>query len=176
MRLGTVTPSYEVARATVEQAELDYQFTRVYASVDGYITSLNLRLGSQAVANQPALALVDVNSYWIDAYFRENYISNMRAGDIAIVTLMTYPDRPIRGKVDSLGWGIAQSDGSTGYNLLPTVNPTFEWIRLAQRTPVRVHLDKVPEDIALRIGSTASVLVITGGKVTNEVPVNSLLQ
>jgi multidrug resistance efflux pump len=64
--------------------------------------------------------------------------------------------------VDSIGWGISQSDGSTGYDLLPNVNPTFQWIRLAQRIPVRVHLDEVPPGVELRVGTTASVLVMTG--------------
>jgi multidrug resistance efflux pump len=126
------------------------------------VTNLNLRLGSQAVANQPALALVDVNSFWIVGFFRENYIKNIRKGDRAIVTLMTYSDIPLEGRVDSLGWGIAQDDGSTGFDLLPNISPTFEWIRLAQRVPVRIHLGQVPEEVKLRVGTTASVLVMTG--------------
>jgi multidrug resistance efflux pump len=77
---------------------------------------------------------------------------------------MTYPDKPLEGRVDSLGWGIAQQDGSTGYDLLPNISPTFEWIRLAQRVPVRINidLDKLPESVKLRVGTTASVLVMTG--------------
>jgi multidrug resistance efflux pump len=150
------------AKAVVEQAQLDLEFTRILASVDGYVTNLTLQLGSHAVANQPTLALVDVNGFWIDAYFRETLVRKMKTGDPALVTLMGYPDTPISGKVDSLGWGIAQTDGSTGYNLLPNISPTFEWIRLAQRVPVRVHLDKLPEGVKLRIGSTASVLIMTG--------------
>ena len=149
-------------QATLEDARLDLEFTQVRAPVDGYVTNLNLRLGSQAVANQPSLALVDVNSFWVHGFFKENYIADMRPGDRAIVTLMSYPDMPLNGRVDSLGWGIAQADGSTGYNLLPTISPTFEWIRLAQRIPVRVHLTNVPEEIKLRVGTTASVLVMTG--------------
>ena len=125
------------------------------------MTNLNLRLGSQAVANQPALALVDVNSFWVHGFLKENYIAGIRPGDRAIVTLMSYPETPLEGRVDSLGWGIAQTDGSTGYNLLPTISPTFEWIRLAQRIPVRVHLVDVPGEIKLRVGTTASVLVMT---------------
>jgi multidrug resistance efflux pump len=119
-------------------------------------------MGSQAVANQPALALVDTNSYWVDAYFRETSVGDIRKGDKAIVTLMSYPDKPIEGHVDSIGWGISQQDGSTGFELLPTISPTFEWIRLAQRVPVRIHMDSVPEGIALRVGTTGSVLVKTG--------------
>ena len=86
----------------------------------------------------------------------------MKVGDQAFVTLMTYPDKPIRGRVESLGWGIAQSDGTTGENLLPTINPTFEWIRLAERVPVSIHLIDLPKGVKLRVGTTASVLVMTG--------------
>jgi multidrug resistance efflux pump len=150
------------AEAVLDEAQLDLEFTQVRAPVDGYVTNLNLRLGSQAVANQPVLALVDVNSFWVHGFFRENYIEGIQPGDHAVVTLMSYPDRPLEGHVDSLGWGIYQQDGSTGQNLLPSVSPTFQWIRLAQRVPVRVHLQEVPEDIALRVGTTASVLVMKG--------------
>jgi multidrug resistance efflux pump len=168
------------AEAVLDEAQLDLEFTQVRAPVDGYVTNLNLRLGSQAVANQPVLALVDVNSFWVHGFFRENYIEGIQPGDHAVVTLMSYPDRPLEGHVDSLGWGIYQQDGSTGQNLLPSVSPTFQWIRLAQRVPVRVHLQEVPEDIALRVGTTASVLVMKGTAGTETVdelvPVPRLLQ
>ena len=164
---GDANASLRQARAELDQASLNLEFTRVRAPVDGYVTNLNLRLGSQAVANQPALALVDVNSYWVDGFFRETTIEPVRKGDKAIVTLMSYPDHPIKGHVDSLGWGIAQQDGSTGFDLLPNVSASFEWIRLAQRVPVRIQLDEVPEEVALRVGTTASVLVITGSSEDN---------
>jgi len=160
--IGDANPAIRAARAAVRQAELNLEFTKALAPVDGYVTNLNLRLGSQAVANQPALALIDINSFWVDGFFRETVIANIRPGDKAMVTLMTYPDQPIEGTVESLGWGISQQDGSTGFELLPTISPTFEWIRLAQRVPVRVQLDKIPENISLRVGTTASVLVKTG--------------
>jgi len=150
------------AQASLRQAELNLEFTQIKAPVDGYVTNLNLRLGSNPVANQPALALVDVSSYWVYGFFKETLIAKIRNGDKAIVTLMAYPNSPIEGYVDSLGWGIAQQDGSTGFELLPNVSPTFEWIRLAERVPVRVHLDKIPKEIQLRVGTTASVQVKTG--------------
>jgi len=159
---GEQNAQVRLAKAEVQSAELNLEFTQQKAPVDGYVTNLNLRLGSQAVANQPIMALVDVNSYWITGFFRENYIEDIRQGDRAIITLMTYPDKPLEGRVDSLGWGIAQQDGSTGYDLLPNISPTFEWIRLAQRVPVRILLDEVPEEIKLRVGTTASVLVMAG--------------
>jgi len=159
---GEQNARLRLASAKVREAELNLEFTQVRAPLDGYVTNLNLRLGSQAVANQPALALVDVNSFWIVGFFRENYIKDIRKGDRAIVTLMSYPDKPIEGHVDSLGWGIAQPDGSTGSDLLPNISPSFEWIRLAQRVPVRIHIDPLPEGVELRVGTTASVLVMTG--------------
>jgi multidrug resistance efflux pump len=159
---GEENAKIRAAEAAVREAELNLEFTEVRASVDGYVTNLNLRLGSQAVANQPALALVDINSFWIHGFFRETSIGRIAKGDKVIVTLMAYPDDPLEGYVESLGWGIAQQDGSTGPDLLPTINPTFDWIRLAQRVPVRVHLTEIPEGVELRVGTTASVLVKTG--------------
>ena len=160
---GEANAQVRTARAKVLEAELDLEFTQARAPVTGYITNLNLRTGSQAISNQPALALVDIDSYWVHGFFRETTIADIKTGDRAIVTLMTYPDYPLEGVVDSIGWGIAQEDGSTGQDLLPSIKPTFEWIRLAQRVPVRVHLTNVPDRIRLRVGTTGSVLVITGG-------------
>ena len=159
---GEANARLRAAKAVVRQAELNLEFTKVKAPVDGYVTNLNLRLGSQVVSNQAALALVDINSFWIHGFFKETAVENIEEGARAIVTLMSYPDEPLEGRVDSLGWGIAQDDGSPGYNLLPNINATFEWIRLAQRVPVRVHLVDVPDEVKLRVGTTASVLVMTG--------------
>ena len=159
---GEENAQLRAAKAAVESAELNLSFTEVRAPVDGFVTNLDLRLGSQGVANQPALALIDVNSFWLDGFFRENMIGDIQPGDKAVVTLMTYPDQPLEGRVDSIGWGIAQDDGSTGEDLLPNISATFEWIRLAQRVPVRIHLENVPDGVELRVGTTASVLVRTG--------------
>lgn len=165
--IGEDNPKLRAARSALETAQLNLEFTKVRASVDGYVTNLQLRVGSQAVANQPIMALVDTASFWVDAYFRETFIKEFKPGDRVAITLMSYPDTVLTGVVDSLGWGIAQSDGSTGSQLLPNVSPTFEWIRLAQRIPVRIVLDDVPEGIELRVGTTASVLVMAGGDTRN---------
>jgi multidrug resistance efflux pump len=160
--LGDANAQIRQAKAALDQAKLNLEFTQVRAPTNGYVTNLRLSIGSHVVANQPALALVDTASYWVDGYFKENVIAGIKPGDNAVVTLMTYPDRPIKGIVDSLGWGIYQQDGSTAGNLLPRISPTFEWIRLAQRIPVRIRLIEVPEDIKMRIGTTCSVLVRKG--------------
>ncbi len=158
---GDANASLRQAKAALEQAELNMDFSVVTAPVTGYVTNLNLRYGSHAVANQPALALVDISSFWVDGFFKETLVGNVQQGDKAVVTLMSYPDQPIEGVVDSLGWGISQQDGSTGFELLPTVSATFDWIRLAQRVPVKVYLVEIPNNIALRVGTTASVQVMS---------------
>jgi len=160
--IGDSNPQNRAALAAFQQAALNLGFTKVVAPVDGYVTNLNLRIGSQAVVNQPTLALVDVASYWISGFFKETSIAKVLPGARAVVTLMTYPDTPLEGRVDSIGWGIAQDDGSTGSFLLPNISATFEWIRLAQRVPVRIHLTDVPQEVKLRVGTTCSVLVMTG--------------
>jgi len=141
---------------------LNLDFTKVWAPTDGYVTNLRLGVGDSAVAHQPMLAVIDANSFYVQAFFRETFVGNFQNGDRAVVTLMSYPDTPLEAKVDSIGWGIAQQNGSTGFELLPSVAPTFEWIRLAQRLPVMVRIEKLPDNVKLRAGTTASVLVITG--------------
>ncbi len=150
----------KVSEQQLNAAKLNMAFTRVYASVDGYVSNLDIKEGTQAVANQPLLALVDVNSFWVFGYFRESQLENISIGDVAKVTLMAYPEQPIEAVVDSLGWGIAPKDGTVGYNLLPNVNPVFQWIRLAQRIPVRISLKDLPDGIDLRFGLTASIMVM----------------
>jgi multidrug resistance efflux pump len=160
--LGEHNPRLRRAAADLEIAQLNLDFTKVWAPTDGYVTNLQLRVGDSAVANQPMLAVIEANSFYVQAFFRETFVGNFQKGDRAVITLMSYPDTPLQGSVDSIGWGIAQQNGSTGFEQLPSVKPTFEWIRLAQRIPVMVRIEKVPDKIKLRAGTTASVLVITG--------------
>jgi RND family efflux transporter MFP subunit len=151
----------DVSKESLRSAKLNLSYTRVHASVDGYVSNVDFQIGTQAVANTPIIALVDSNSFWVFGYFRESQIGRFKIGDPARVTLMAYPEQPLRGTVESLGWGIAPSDGNTGANLLPSIKPVFQWIRLAQRIPVRIKLDKVPAGVELRFGLTASVMVLS---------------
>jgi len=159
---GENNPRLRRAEADLETAQLNLDFTKVWAPADGYVTNLQLRVGDSAVASQPIVAIIDANSFYVQAFFRETFVGNFQKGDRAVVTLMSYPDTPLEARVDSIGWGIAQQNGSTGFEQLPTVQPTFEWIRLAQRLPVMVRIEKVPDNVELRAGTTASVVVITG--------------
>ncbi len=141
-------------------AKLNLSYTKVYAEVDGYVSNINFQIGSPASSNKAILALVDENAYWVFGFFREDAIPNVKVGDAARVTLLAYPDTALSGKVESIAWGIAHSDGNPGNNLLPSIKPVFQWIRLAQRIPVRIKLDTLPENVKLRFGLTASVMVL----------------
>ncbi|ROQ75471.1 HlyD family secretion protein [Vibrio crassostreae] len=156
----TNTANVALAKANVEEAHLNLEYTKVYAPTNGYITNLNLREGSQVVANTPVVALIDEDSFWIEGYFKETDLVNVDPNDKAVVTLMMHNDIQLEGHIKSIGFGIATQDGSTGNDLLPNVNPNFQWIRLAQRIPIKVALDNVPEDLQLRVGMTASLKII----------------
>ncbi|WP_261836030.1 HlyD family secretion protein [Vibrio ishigakensis] len=150
----------DLAKANVEEAKLNLKYTKVYAPTDGYITNLNLRVGSQVVANAPVVALIDENSFWIEGYFKETDLVGVSPEDKAFVTLLMDHRMTLAGEIKSIGYGIAKSDGSTGNDLLPNVNPNFQWIRLAQRIPVKIKLTDIPEDLQLRVGMTASIQIV----------------
>ncbi len=151
------------AKEALHTAQLNLEFTKVKAPVDGWVSNINFQTGSQATANKPLLALVDKKSFWVFGFFREDMIKDVHEGDEAIVTLMAYPDTPLKGRVESIAWGIAPKDGNPGQNLLPSVQPVFQWIRLAQRIPVRIKLNEpLPKSVTLRVGMSATVLVKKG--------------
>ncbi|MGR5117982.1 efflux RND transporter periplasmic adaptor subunit [Vibrio astriarenae] len=156
----TAIANQEAAAAMVEEAQLNLEYTKVYAPTDGYITNFNLSEGSHVIANSPVVALIDESSFWIEGFFKETDLQGVDPGDKARVTLLMQNDIVLEGEVKSLGYGISKTDGSTGNSLLPTVNPNFQWIRLAQRVPVKVKLSSVPNDVQLRVGTTASVQII----------------
>ena len=159
---GKANARRRTAKARVHSAELQLEFTTVVAPVNGYVTHLKLRLGDQAVANKPILALVDVDSYWVYAYFKEFYTGDIEVGDRALVTLMGYPDTPLEGRVVGKGWGVFQKDGSTGHDLLPKISAAWTWIRQPERVPVRIEFEELPEGVELVVGATATVQVMTG--------------
>ncbi len=154
------------ARAALAQAEvnrdtakLNLQRSHVVSAVDGIVTNLDLREGAYATAAHPVMALVDRNTFYVEGYFEETKLPGIQIGDKVEVTLMG-TRQPISGHVESFAEGIADRDRSTGANMLPNVNPTFNWVRLAQRIPVRVALDPVPANVRLVAGQTATVKVL----------------
>jgi RND family efflux transporter MFP subunit len=151
----------DVETESLRGAKLNLSYTQVFAPLEGYVSNVDFQIGTQAVANTPIIALVDSNSFWVFGYFRESQIGKFNIGDPARVTLMAYPDLTLEGQVESLGWGIAPSDGNQGVKLLPSIKPVFQWIRLAQRVPVRIKLENIPEGVELRFGLTASVMIMS---------------
>ncbi|QYJ89745.1 MULTISPECIES: HlyD family secretion protein [Shewanella] len=157
--IETAKANLLMAKAQVEEARLNLQYTKVTAPADGYITNLNYRVGSQVIANNPVVALIDASSFWIEGFFKETDLKDVDIHDKAQVTLLMHDSDMLQGEVQSIGYGIAKADGSTGNALLPNVNPSFQWIRLAQRIPVKIKLDRLPQDLQLRVGMTASVKI-----------------
>ncbi|MEE7451208.1 RND transporter [Methylobacterium radiotolerans] len=148
------------AEGALAQARLNLERTTLRATVNGWVTNLLLQEGGFAATGQPALTLVNGDSFWIEGYFEETQLPRIGAGDAARVSLMAWPDRPIRGRVTGLGRGISVADAAPGIQGLPTVNPIFTWVRLAQRVPIRIDLDDVPCPIVLAAGMTANVAIL----------------
>jgi RND family efflux transporter MFP subunit len=148
------------AKADLHTAQLNLKYTIMAAPSDGYITNLQIAIGSYVTANKGVFPFVDASSFRLEAFFKETLIRNVHVGDKAVITLMAYPNNPIEGVVNSVSRGIAKEDGSPGVDLLPDVNPSFDWIRLAQRLPVRIHFKKLPEKVNLSVGFTASVIIL----------------
>lgn len=134
--------------------------TVVRAPSRGWVIESSLQRGGMVKAGQPLFAFAVADSFRVTGFFRETHLAAIREGARARVTLMAWPHRPLDGVVESVGRGIAVTDGALDARLLPQVTPSFDWVRLARRFPVRVRLVSVPDDIDLRVGLTASVQVL----------------
>jgi RND family efflux transporter MFP subunit len=151
---------YQLAQAELEAAELNLQRTRVLASVDGYVTNLNVHRGDYARIGEAKMAVVDMNSFWVYGFFEETKLPHIRIGDPADMQLMS--GQLLKGHVESIARAIYDRDNPESRELIADVNPTFNWVRLAQRVPVRIHLDSVPDGVVLAAGSTCTVIVNPG--------------
>ncbi|NYB76490.1 MAG: biotin/lipoyl-binding protein [Stenotrophomonas maltophilia] len=147
-----------LAQAQAEQrvAQLNVQRTEVRATTDGIVTNLDLHAGDYLQPGAQALALIDTRSLRIEGYFEETKLGCITKGDAAVARLM---GDDVRGHVDTIAAGIADDQRSSTHNLLPAVAPTYTWVRLAQRIPVRIRIDDAPPDTRLIVGRTASVTI-----------------
>ena len=145
--------------AAGDKARLDLERTTVRASVDGVVSNLQLRPGDYLSPGRQALALVDSGTLHVDGYFEETKLARIHVGDAARVTLMG-ETIPLKGHVQSIAAGVEDRERGPSANLLPNVNPTFSWVRLAQRVPVRIALDPVPDGMSLVTGRSATVEVL----------------
>jgi RND family efflux transporter MFP subunit len=149
---------YEQARANVEQARINLDRTQIRSPVNGWVTNLMIRLGDYARVGDTAISVVDADSFWVDGYFEETMLGAIREGDPAQIKLMGYR-KIIHGRVGSIGHGINVPNAQPNQQGLATVNPIFTWVRLAQRVPVRIVIDQVPDGVRLVAGMTATVQI-----------------
>ena len=168
-KLEQIESAYAQAKAALHQAEADRDLAKlnldrseVRASVSGPITNFDLRPGAYVTAGKGVAALIDQDTIHVDGYFEETKLPSIHAGDKVTVHLMG-EERDFSGHVVSIAGGIDDRERSPGSTLLPNVNPTFSWVRLAQRIPVRIELDEIPASIRLLAGRTATVVVIAEG-------------
>jgi multidrug resistance efflux pump len=162
-KLEQLGASLAQAVAAVDNAKVNVGRTRVLAPVDGWVTNLDLRPGTYATTGKPVLAVIDKESIHVLGYFEETKIARVQVGDAVRVRLIG-ETQSLQGRVDSIAAGIEDRERGPSSNLLANVNPTFNWVRLAQRIPVRIRLDELPEDRRLIVGRTASVDVVAGDR------------
>lgn len=150
---------FQQAEAEVKLAELNLARSEVRAPRAGQITNLHLAQGNYVQAGQAVMALVADDSFYVQAYFEETKLPGIRVGAPAEVILMSGGE-PLQGKVQSISRGITDRNAAADAQLLADVEPTFNWVRLAQRIPVRIELDELPKELLLSAGMTASVRVM----------------
>jgi multidrug resistance efflux pump len=149
---------YQQALANQDQARVNLERTQVRSPVNGWVTNLLAQLGDFANVGQNIISVVDADSFWVDGYFEEINLGSIHEGDPAEIKLMGYR-QIVRGHVGSIARGINVPNAQANPQGLATVNPIFTWVRLAQRIPVRIHIDEVPEGVVLVAGMTATVQI-----------------
>jgi RND family efflux transporter MFP subunit len=158
---STAEAQLQQAQAALDAATLNLERTKVVSPVDGYVTNLNVYRGDYATAGTAKLAIVDSHSFWVYGYFEETKLPRVRIGDQAEMRLMS--GGVLKGHVQSISRGIYDRDNPESRELLADVNPTFNWVRLAQRVPVRIHIDAVPAGLVLSAGTTCTVVIGASG-------------
>ncbi len=155
---NSAAASYQQAVADRSTAQLNLDRTILRAPVNGFITNLTLEVGQYASVGTKIMALIDSDSYRVTAYFEEIKIPAMHPGEEAKIYLLD-GSPALRGHVQSIARGITDRDNTGGPELLVNPNPTFEWVRLAQRIPARIHIDEVPEGVLISSGMTCTVIL-----------------
>jgi RND family efflux transporter MFP subunit len=150
-------------KAAIAKAQLDLSRTVIRSPVNGYVTNLLAQLGDYATVGQKLISLIDSDSFWIDGYFEETSLGRIRDGDPATIKLMGY-SQLVRGHVGGVARGINVPNAQPNSAGLASVNPIFTWVRLAQRVPVRIHIDQVPDGVRLVAGMTATVQIDLRGR------------
>jgi len=163
-------PEIRAAVATLEGAELELSYATVVAPVNAYVTDLDLSPGSYASVGSPMLSLVNTDSWRIVAYYKETQLDRIRPGQPASIYLPAYPGVRFEGSVQGIGWGVEQQDddGARGSTGVPSVSPTVDWVRMAQRFPVRITIADTDPSHSLRKGMRATVRIDTTTDVASD--------
>jgi membrane fusion protein (multidrug efflux system) len=148
------TPAVAAALAMLAQAELDLEHAHVVAAHDGWVVNKKLVAGSSVVAGQPLFGLIRDQSFWVDANFKETELPGVRIGQPVEIEVDMYPGHVFPGKVESFSGGTGSA-----FSLLPPQNATGNWVKVAQRVPVKVRFERFDADYPLRVGATATVSV-----------------
>jgi len=157
VQLDLFKAKYDDTLSRLDFAKMNLKATKVYASSDGWVTNLALKEGDYLRIGDNKMAIIDANSFWVYGYFEENKIPSIKKGTKAIIIPLGTSFK-IQGHVQSIARGISDKDNSpTDGKLLANVNPSFPWVRLAQRIPVRIKIDKVPKGFILRAGTTCTI-------------------
>ncbi len=150
------------AKAQLSQAQVNLERTRIVSPVDGYVTNLLAQLGDFVNAGANTISVVDANSFWVDGYFEETNLAPIRVGDPTRIKLMGHSEI-LRGHVESIARAINVANAQPATQGVANVNPIFTWVRLAQRIPVRIHIDEMPPGVVLSAGMTATVEIDDSG-------------
>jgi len=173
-QVGDINARRAEAEAQVYKAKLNVGYCRVRAQFDGYVTNLNIAVGQYANRGREVISLVDNRTWYVIANFRETFLSHIAPGMSARVYLLGYPNRRFRGVVEGVGWALYQTNGATVAGLA-NVAPTLNWVRLAQRFPVRITLGDEDPRFPFRMGATA-VVTIDGAPSRTPAPIRSQAQ
>jgi multidrug efflux system membrane fusion protein len=152
-----IAAELEAAKATLALAERDLDKTVVHAPCSGRITALDIAAGEFAAAGHPVFTIIDTEHWYAIGNFRETDLGGIKPGQRATVYVMAQPNRPLRGEVESIGWGVSSGVSFTLGGLLH-VERTLNWVRIAARFPVRIGLDAPPDDL-MRLGASAVVVI-----------------
>ncbi len=158
-RVLTASAGLDQAIAERDTAALNVRRTEVRSTVNGTVTNLDFHPGDYLAAGAQAMALIDSGSLRVEGYFEETKLHGIHPGDPALIRLMG-DAQDLQGHVESVAAGIATTQATNTGNLLPSIEPTFSWVRLAQRIPVRIHVDRMPQGTMLIPGRTATVTVL----------------
>ncbi|MYM74091.1 efflux RND transporter periplasmic adaptor subunit [Duganella sp. FT134W] len=156
--VGTASAQYQAAVSARDLAQLNVERTVVRAPVTGYVTNLNVYAGDFAAVGAAKLALINASSFYVVGYFEETKLPLLKVNDKVEIHMMS-GQAVLQGHIESIARGITDRDANLGRELLADVNPTFNWVRLAQRVPVRIHIDAKPKDLDLVAGTTCTVVI-----------------